>query len=375
MDKINRIVMIIFLTFIGGVACLHILTIDMDFSETENRYLTKMPTLTIEGIVSGDFMSELEEYLSDQFAMREFWIGLKAKVEKALGKRENNGIYFGKDGYLFENFHQPKEQLGKNVASISYFIEKAEDVSVYMMLVPTSVEIYPEKLPLFAEVANQKEIIEEVKHALTGRVDWIDIYESLLQGKNQQIYFKTDHHWTTRGAYIAYKEAAKLMGFTPFEQEDFNIEIVSTDFYGTHYTRAQDKSVLADRIEIFHPKFDVSYQVEINHKGLAYVSLYDLDYLEKRDQYSIFLYGNQSLVKIKSHMGNGRKLLVIKDSYAHVLVPFLTNHYEEIHMIDLRYFRENLKFYMVENNLTDVLFVYNVANFAEDTNLFWLRQQ
>lgn len=370
----NRIVIGIFLCFIGGIACLQLFLKDVHFSEAENRVLVQMPEFTLDNFTSGKFTSDFEKYLSDQFVNKAFWTGLKTSVAKATLKQENNGVYFGKDDYLLEKFEKPGAQLAKNTANISYFGEKEKSVSAYLMLVPTSVEIYPEKLPLFAHVESQKEVLDNIKQTVSDSIKWIDPYESLLQGKKDQIYFHTDHHWTTRGAYIAYRTAAKEIGFKPYELDDFNIETVSKNFYGTHYAKANDYTVEADEIEIFKPKFDVSYQVEIEDGQSTMNSLYEWDYLKRRDQYSMFLNGNHSKVKIASSVENGRKLLLIKDSYAHAMVPFLANHFEEIHMIDLRYYHESIYDYLEKNEIEDVLFLYNVTNFAEDTNLIWLRQ-
>ncbi|MFD1928002.1 DHHW family protein [Sporosarcina siberiensis] len=374
MNILNRIVIGIFLCFIGGISFMHIFTKDIRFSEGENRVLSTMPKFTVQSLVSGKFTKDFEIYLSDQFVKKEFWTGLKASAEKTTLKQENNGVYFGKDGYLLERFESPGEQLMKNIISISTFTKATNEASSYLMVVPTSIEMYPEKLPLFAQTDSQYAAIEEIKENLTGSIKWIDAYKSLKRLKNEDIYFRTDHHWTTRGAYGVYKNIAEEMDFEPYEIDDFTIETVSTNFYGTYYSKANDHSIKADTIELFKPKFTVSYHVEIEDSESTMNSLYNLDYLNKRDQYSLFLDGNHSKVKIVSSMKNGRKLLIVKDSYAHAMVPFLANHFEEIHMIDLRYYHSSLNEYVKNNDITNTLFLYNIVTFSEDTNLIWLRQ-
>ena len=370
----NSIVIGIFLCFIFGIASLQLLSKDVNFSESENRVLVQMPKFTLENFTSGKFTSDFEKYLSDQFVNKTFWTGLKTAAAKTTLKQENKGVYFGNNGYLLEKFEKPGEQLTKNTANLSYFAEKTNGVSSYLLLVPTSAAIYPENLPLYAPIDSQKEVIDEVKQTVSDSIKWIDPYEALTEGKEDQIYFHTDHHWTTRGAYLGYRAAAKEMGFEPYALNDFNIETVSTNFYGTHYVKANDYTVKPDKIEIFKPKFDVSYEVDIEDGQSTMDSLYELDYLKKRDQYAMFLDGNHSKVKIKSSVKNGRKLLLVKDSFAHAMVPFLANHFEEVHMIDLRYYHQSLSTYIDNNEIEDVLFLYNVANFGEDTNLVWLRQ-
>ncbi len=372
--KLNGIIIGVFLCFIGGLACMHILTKDVSFSEYENRVLSPFPKFTLQRLVSGDFTTEFEVYLSDQFVHKEFWTGMKANAERAKLKQENNGVFWGEDGYLLEHFKKPGEQLAKNIASLRYFSVKTNGLSTYFMLVPTATDIYPEKLPLFAQTSSQQEVLEDVKQQIQGSMHFIDVYGSLLQAKNDEIYFHTDHHWTSRGAYVAYKRIAKEVGFKEYGEDDFAVQTVSNDFYGTHYAKVNDHSIKPDSIEIYKPKFDVSYHIEIEDSQYEADSLYEKSYLSKRDQYAFFLNGNHSKVKIKSSVRNGRKLLLVKDSYAHILVPFLANHFEEIHMIDLRYFHANIIHYIEQNEMDDVLFLYSTTTFTQDSNLVWLRQ-
>jgi hypothetical protein len=369
----NKLIIVIFLSFIGGIGLWNVMAEDMRFSKQENRMLSPMPTFTVSSFFSGDFTKEFEEYSSDQFVWKNFWTGLKAHTERVALKQENNGIYFGKSGYLLEEFEKPREQLQSNLNNIQYFTNKAEDITSYLLLSPTSVEIYKEKLPLFASSYSEKEIIDLARRQIEDSLSFLDVYNTLLSKKNEHIYFRTDHHWTMRGAYYAYEVAAKAMGFTPFKMDDFSIEMVSKDFYGTYYSKANLHDVKPDQIEIFHPNFDVKYSVQYEGSKRS-STLYNRDYLSEKDQYAMFLNGNHSLIKIQSNIQTGRKLAVIKDSYAHAFIPFLANHYEEIHVLDLRYYHMNIYEYLKKNELHEVLFLYNIANFSKDTNLIWLLQ-
>lgn len=373
MKKVNQFIIGLFICFIGGISIMHMLSKDTSFSEVENRELMSFPKFSWERLVAGDFTDEFEVYLSDQFIKKEFWTGLKASAEKLLLKQENNGVYFASDSYLLEKVEKTTEQLNKNVETVKDFVNNTKGISSSIILVPTAIEIYPEKLPPFAQTVSQTKIIRNIKQNLSDSVNYIDPTEVLLKSKDEKIYFRTDHHWTMRGAYIGYVEVAKTLGFEPYKREDFLIENVSEDFYGTHYVKANDYKVKPDKIEIFKPKFDMAYEVELDDNQIMN-TLYNWDYLKKRDQYSFFLDGNHRKVIIRSNVQNGSKILIIKDSYAHAIVPFLANHFEEIHMIDLRYFRESVPAYLKENEIEDVLFLYNIVNFAEDRNLIWLRQ-
>lgn len=362
-----------FLSFIFAVGIWNMLDSDQAFSEQENRVLTQKPSLSIKGIVSGKFMNDYEAYLSDQFAGKIGWTTLKAKAEQWQGKHEANGIFMAKDDFLLEKFTGADQAFTQNLQYMKDFSEKNQARRVSLILAPTSVEFYKEKLPLFAEAASQKKALEKAEKQLTDSIQFLDISSSLDSHKQEAIYFKTDHHWTMRGAYYAYVEAAKVLGLEPYSLADFSIKKVSTDFFGTYASKVVGFPVQPDAIEVFQPRFPVNYEVTYGDTGEVTHSLYHWDSLQKSDQYSLFLQGNHSLLTIQSHVKNGRKLAIIKDSYAHAFIPFLANHYEEIHVIDLRYFHSGLNTYLAKNNLTDILFLYNIPNFMVDPNLIWLK--
>lgn len=369
----NKLISGIFISFIVGIGALNLLVEDKTFSEEENRMLSQVPKLTIESFLSGDFTSDFEKYVNDQFVQKADWLQIKASSEQLLLKKEMNDIYLGDDGFLLEKFKKPEQSFVRNLEYMNYFAEKAEDVQTYFLLAPTSVEIFKEKLPPYAPNYSQEKVFDSTKHKLASSIHFIDSYEELMKRKKENIYFRTDHHWTMRGAYYAYKATAEAMGFQPYSLDDFTSKTVSRDFYGTFYSQVHVKNTKADNIEVFLPKFDVDYQVKYEDKTTT-TSLYEWSYLDKKDQYSLFLNGNHSLIQINTSVKNDRKLLVIKDSYAHSLVPFLANHFEEIHVIDLRYFHSNVYTYIEEQNIDEALFMYNISTFSTDSNMVWLNQ-
>lgn len=372
--RLNSIIIGVFAVFVGGIACMNLLAVDETFSQAENRPLMQFPVFSMDKMISGEFSKDIETYLSDQFVHKRFWTSVKATAQKAVLKKDNNGVYFGEDGYLFEKFDSSSEQLDDNSESISRFLEKTKGVSVYGLLAPTSIELYPEKLPKFAPTASESDAIQRVEGRVEGKIGWIDVTSALQAEKEQPIYYRTDHHWTTHGAYIAYRSAIEEMGMEPLSADEFTIQTVSENFRGTYDAKANDPTVAADEIDVYLPKFNVSYDIDIDDGQSKMESLYAWEFLDKRDQYSFFLGGNHRAVTIRSHVQNGRKLMIIKDSYAHALVPFLANHFEEIYMVDLRYDHRNMAQVVKEKGIQNVLVVYNIANFAEDQNLIWLRQ-
>ena len=370
---LKKIIVFVFIIFFCGIGLLNLIDADHSFSEHENRELESRPELTLQGVISGDFMEDFESYINDQFLWKSSWLKVKAFIEKMMLKQENNGILIGKNDYLFQPISEPTEQMQRNINSINSFSEKNGDVSVYFLLAPTSVDIYREQRPWLAQSYSQLSIINSVHKQLSTKVSFIPVYKTLRQNNNQQLYFRTDHHWTARGAYFAYVEAAKALQFQAYSLDDFNIETVSDNFKGTFYSKANSLKTKPDYIEAFFPKWPVKYEVLYDHKKNTN-SLYEYDYLQKTDQYSFFLDGNHSLVKITTNTGYGRKLAVVKDSYAHAFIPFLVNHFEEVHIIDLRFNQSNLSDYLAQNEIKDVLFLYNIDHFLTDKNFIWLRQ-
>jgi hypothetical protein len=363
----------IMLSFFLFMTILNMLTPDRRFSEAENRMLKKKPVFSWSSLMEGKFTKDYEEYLIDQFAFRDFWVSVKSEAERALQKRDNNGVYLGKDGYLLQRFVSVNnERLNKNIGAINRFADNNPEVTVYFLMVPNSVKVYEDKLPPFAVVYDQGEIIKKVKENLRHQVKFIDVLDTFSHHKHEYLYYKTDHHWTSFGAYYAYNRAGQIMGYKPLYLEDFNIKEVSNSFYGTLYSRGNYRFAKPDSIHFLTPKSPVSVRVEYKNAGRTSNSLYELEYLEKKDKYSVFLDGNHSLTVIKTDVNNGRKLLVVKDSYAHSFVPYLTNHYEEIHMIDLRLYTQRLGKYIEENQISEMLLLYNTAFFCEDNSILGL---
>lgn len=370
----KRIASFIIMIFLIGIGIANIFIPDKVFSEAENRTLKKAPSFSWENFLDGKFSLEFEKYITDQFPFRDFWVGVKARTDMLLQKRDNHGVYLGKEGYLLQKPEKVDTViLNKNIEAINQFVKDNSSLKINFLLAPNSVKIMEDKLPSFATHEDQLEILKEIENKLNKDINFIDIYEELSKHKDEYIYYKTDHHWTTLGAYYGYKSLGKAMDFKPLALEEFNIEKVTDSFYGTLYSKGNYRFVKPDSINIFKPKREVSYKVNYIDTETASNSLYEYKYLDKKDKYSIFLDGNHALVNIKTSVHNGKKLLLLKDSYAHSLIPFIANHYEEIHIIDLRYFNMSIKDYISQYNINEVLLVYNLLSFSEDDSVIKIK--
>lgn len=352
------------------------------FSENENRFLAQMPVFSKETLLDGTYTKEYETFITDQFPLRDAWITLKTMSERAMLKQESNGVYFGRDGYLIETHARSEvneEQLKTNTERLLTFLERTveqlgkEHISV--ILVPTANTILTNKLPPFASGFDQIGYIQKLQSKLKkNHMDEIlvDVTSALYNHNEEEIFYRTDHHWTALGAYYAYEEWIQSRKLEPIKLNSYNPIEVTSKFYGTIYSKVNTK-VKPDSIVIYEPKEEKKYQVNYNMGEWVADTLYDEKQLEGKDKYAIFLGGNNAVVSIKSENKNGKKLLIIKDSYAHCFTPFVVDHYEETQMIDLRYFNMLVSDYIDKEGFDDVLFLYNIPNFIKDRNMSNLR--
>lgn len=341
-----------------------------DFSENENRYLCRLPSPGREEVASGAFMEELSAYASDHFLFRDFFIGLKTRTEIGLGKKEINGVYIAADDYLIEGYKKA-ENTERTAGILKGFAEELEGERLRMrlMLVPTAVYVYEDKLPAHVQHRDQMETAETLYKA-AGIVS-IDCSRALLEQKEgEPLYYRTDHHWTTRGAYEGYRVFCEEMGFAAVPLSAMTAETVTEDFRGTIYSKVGDYSRKGEPITIYtnpEDRLTVSYQ----DTGRVTDSLYNLDYIQRKDKYSLFLDNLHTLIEITNETADSdRELALIKDSYANSMVPFLVRHYRKIYVFDTRSYKQGPSGFIREHpGITDVLILYNMNTLDSDLGI------
>ncbi|MEQ2456918.1 DHHW family protein [Flavonifractor hominis] len=364
----------LFCAFLGVFLVANAVSPDREFSQMENRTLEQLPTPSVESLLSGEFMKDFETYTTDQFVGRDGWIGLKAATERTLGKQENNGVYFCDQDTLITRFDQPDAQkVQTNLTYVNNFVENV-DIPVVFSLIPTQACIWADRLPAGAPNASQTDILDQAK-AATGAT-WADLYTPLWAHKDEDIFYRTDHHWTSLGAYYGYTGLAQALGFTPVSLDSYTETVRSTEFYGTVFSSSGVRWVKPDTISTYVPDTGITVtEHTYDNKGNPVEkprALYDTSYLSVKDKYSMFLGGNQSLGVVTTPNTDQPKLLIIRDSYTDSLVPFLTAHYSEIHLIDLRYYKLSIQDYIKANDIDQALVLYSVPNFVTDSNLLWI---
>lgn len=341
-----------------------------DFSENENRSLASMPKINSKNVMSGNFQEDFSNYINDQNPFRENGIKLSTAFKILLGQKEINDVYIGKDNYYFSKFTNEsysKNRMNSTFEIISDFSNKAK-IPTKVMLIPSPGTILKDKLPKSAPYYDENVVFEKAKEKLSSSL--IDLRTLFLDNSNDnQLYFRTDHHFTADGAYIAYTEYCKELGIPHKPKDFFDLTKVSENFYGTLYSKTLDPFAVPDDIYIPNhiPDVSITYDQEDPIK-----SPFDFTFLEKKDKYSIYFGGNHSKVVINTNKNNGKQLLLIKDSFANSFVPYLFDDFEKIVMIDLRYFNSDLDTVLKENNITDILFLYETSNLLTDKGILKL---
>ena len=369
----NKIFFAIFMTVCIVIIIVNFIWPKQTFSQEENRMLATIPRFSFESFVNGDYLNGVNDYINDHFAFRNIYLKLNSWWEvSVMGKKENNGVYIGKDGYLFEKFkhgEEEKEKVKNNVSAISNFAETMQEIDIptYFVLVPNSIYINSDKLPKNVEVPDQEEIINTVNSNVKNTKN-INVTSALKEeNKIKPLYFKTDHHMNSDGAYVVYREFCNTANVQPVQIKDFNKITVTNDFLGTFDSKAQLINQTPDEIFVYENEINTNIKEAVYDKETT-KSIFNEEFLTGKDKYSYFLNGNNSRAIIKTKVDNNKKLLVIKDSYAHIMSQFLCENYSEVHFLDPRYTKFDYKEYVQENGITDVLFLYNVSNFATDTN-------
>ena len=383
MKKVRIIIIIVFIGFFVLISGASLIIKDREFSPNENRYLAETPELSWDNILSGKFQDGLEDYLRDQVCFRDGWITVKTGIQKACGDTDIGGAYVGKDGYDFEKITPEdvdEKQVDRNIKAVEdYFMMASETIDkqkLSFLLVPTSGLVMQEKLPKNARLFDQAKYIDQVQKAMKD-YNFVDVRDTLMDHNEEYIYYKTDHHWTSAGACQAYEVWSEHTGGEAEKKDELAENVVSDKFRGSLYSKILDADSAYDEIWTYGLQKDEAFgskdcTVTIDEKQQL-DSIYDDEKLQEKDKYAYFLGGNYGQVHIQNQKAaskaKGKNILIIKDSFANSFVPFVTQDYENIYMVDLRYYNGDMKSYLKEHNITDVLVLYNISNFISDRNL------
>ncbi len=358
---INRYsLLIIITTLMATIFILDLASADRDFSELENKVLKQSPSFSVEALIANEYTLDYEEYVNDQFVMRDEWISLKSITERVLGKIENNGVLYGGENYMFDKFTDADtEQIAKSSEALDEFLLSFDGEAV-VSIIPNSYAVKSDLMPAYIQNFSPFSYLENI--------NTVDVVSPLLESSDEYLYFRNDHHWTIEGAYIAYKAIAEELSVEAAELS--TLETTNTDgFLGTYYFKSKNAFAVSDDFTVYDDK---SLVTTIGDN--VYSGVYDYDALSQMDKYGGYLYGNNSLCIVENpDVRDGSKLLVIKDSYANIMIPLLAQNFSEIHIVDFRFFNLTLSDYIAQEGIDKALILYNFKTFTEDNSFVKIR--
>lgn len=329
---------------------------DRELSENENRYLARAPKLEAEAFLEGSLQKELEAWLEDQFPGRDGWMAGVTVLSRAEGLREIGGAWLGGDGYYLEIHRAEDFDWTKYRRNLGYLKDLAADAGVpaAALLVPSAAAALPELLPPGAEAYDAEAALKVAREVLT-ELQVPDVAAALRAEPAEQLYYRTDHHWTAAGALRGYRSLPEGYGAWNGSLEPF-----CGAFYGTTWSKTLDPGAEGDRIELFSLPDSVTAEAD----GQP-ISVYDETAAGRKDKYTVYLGGNHGLVKLTGGCSNGKTLLVLKDSFANCLAPLLTVDYETVLIVDLRYYPGTVRSLLTAEAPDALLFVYEMSGIAE----------
>ena len=358
--KHNILAAVLFCGFLFAMALGYLLLPKTDFSEMEKRYLAEPPKFTWNTGSTGKWGGEVEEYLADHIPGRNFFVGVNAYLELWAGRQGLKDVWLVEGKLVEAPVALNEATVERNMKTINSFAQKVGQ-DVHVMVVPSAGWAV-------GDAAYTDEDTLDAIYAAAGELVRPVAVEDVYRG-NPQLYYNTDHHWTSQGAYLGYSAFVSSVGKTPRAQEDFTVT-VAENFQGSTYSRSALWLTKAETIELWQGAEGITVtngETEGVHQGLFYP-----ERLETADKYTVFLDGNHSIVRVHNPNGQG-KVLVVRDSYSNCLGCFLAQTYEEVVLIDLRYYRQSVSNLVLEEGFDDILVCYSCANFLTDTNLMLLR--
>ena len=367
----EKLVGIIFILTLFLFLIINVIVPDREKSVQENRMLATKPKFRLSSLISGDYDEKFEAYMDDQFVGRDMWRKLKVTVDRIGGSRLENGVYIGTNGQLLEQIEVADENhLAANIKAIKSFSESQSKIPVRMMLVPDAANVLNHSLPSLAKPEDQTQMFSMVRKDLGDSVEWIDVSTELNKHKTEKIYYKTDHHWTTLGAFYAFQATAPSLGIEGDLSGKYVSHAVSNSFNGMLASKSGVNLGEKEQIDIYVPtEEDTDLIIDYVDEGKRSTSLYDSSKLKEKDQYTVFLGGNSSLLDIRTVSTSTKRLLLVKDSFANSFIPFLTPYYREIVVVDPRYYSGTINDLMDSYRISEVLFLYSGNTFFKDNNI------
>lgn len=370
---------VLFVAFIFAMAIWFVVNPKADYSSSEKRYLQQFPETSVDTVLSGEFSEKFETYFADHFPQRNMWVGLNSYYNLGIGLNGRNGVYNSADGYLINVPVDKENYVRKNIRVLAEFKEKIGDVPMTVMLAPSTGYIATDKLPLIHDSYNDDTYFAETAKTLgESGVNFVDLRETFKQkyAEGVQLYYRTDHHWTTDGAYEGYVKLCEKLGVQPADKDSF-AKTAYGGFYGTTYSTSGYWLTKPDSITVYDNQENTDKNITViiseDGKDNHYGSMFFYNHIDEDDKYPVFLDGNHALTEIQNKNAKNGTIVVIKDSFSHSLAPFLAENYSKVVLVDLRYYKQSVSDLIKKENPEQVVALYGIDNLATDTDIVWLQ--
>lgn len=367
----QKLLIALFCGFLAVMCLLFVLLPKAEFSETEKRYLKETPDFSWKNLSSGKLGEDIESYMADHIPFRNFFVGLNAYADLFTGRQVSKDVYLAQgDRIVQDSVDINSQQANINLQAVTAFADSVE-TPVDFMLIPSAGWAAEDQIIGLHDPYNDEACIDNMYTLAGESVNCVD-FLSVLQAHPDpaSLYYRTDHHWTAEGAYLAYKTYMEYLGRTYTPEEDFTVETIS-GFRGSTYSESALWLIPGEDLELWHGSDDLIVTNGENpavHAGVFYE-----ERLEEADKYTVYLDGNHSIVTIQNPNAEG-KILVIRDSYSNCLGTFLAESYGTVVLADLRYYKNSIRELCQQEGFDRILVCYSLDNFYTDTNLVWLGQ-
>ena len=370
---------VLFIVFVFVMSVWFIFGEKAEYSSSEKRYLQKFPETTFSKIADGTFSENFEKYFADHFPNRNFWVGFDAYYNLELGNNGANGVYYCKGDYLINKPVSENNYLEKNIKAVTDFRKLIPYTPMTVLFAPSTGYIVDDALPKVHDTYNDDRYFDYAQKTLAeNQINFVDLRQTFKDAYHNQhikLYYRTDHHWTTSGAYLAYTKLCEQLGITPFPKNQFTAKNYD-GFYGTTYSTSGFWNIPSESIQVrtnpANSKDNITVTVTEGAKATEYHSLYFYSHLEEDDKYPVFLDGNHPLTTIQNTNAQNGTIILIKDSFSHCFAPFLVENYKKVILVDMRYYKQNVSQMVADEQPEQVVVLYGIDNFLTDTDIVWL---
>lgn len=345
-----------------------------DYSATERRYLEEPPAVTAEGLLRGELSEKFEDYLADHFPGRNLFVGVNAYWNLLTGRNAAGEVCHCADDFLIA---APKscttEQLTTNLERFDRFAERM-NLPATLLMIPTAGDVVTDVLPKVHAPYHFGECLPLAQSFPHLRVpDLGAALSAQYAGDGEAPYYRTDHHLTSAGCYMVYQAFCESRGTQPLPREAYTVSRYD-GFHGSAWTSSGYWLTPSETLETWDSGAPLRVTIEEAGKEPVIAdSPFFTENLRSDDMYTVFLDGNHALVRIENPDAAGKgKLLLVRDSYGHCLAPFLASEYEEIILVDLRYYRWPVSALVEQYGITELGFACGLDNLLTDTNSAWL---